>query len=91
MTFKENFVGIIKSIGAFYLSMFGIDKFAQSEDGQALENSVNDITKQVWGKPVFQTKKEKEAVEKKAKEIERQATLEIAKNTRKIAEMFEKL
>ena len=90
--------GFLKSIGKilkpakdFMFSLLGLDKFAKSEDGQALQNSFNDVTKTMFGKTVFQTQKVKAEEEKKAKEAERKNWQTIAENTQKQNELLEEL
>lgn len=82
---------ILKNIAQFFTELFGLDKFAKSEDGQKIQDSANDILKHFGKGPFFQTKKEKELAEKKAKEKERQNLQETAENTKRIAEALEKI
>ena len=89
MGFLSGFTGILKQIGGFYMHLFGIDKFAKSDEGQAIQDEFNGIMRSVGHGPVFQTKKEKEAAEKRAKDAERRAIAENAENTKKIAELLE--
>ena len=80
-----------KSAKSFLFSLLGIDKFAKSEDGQALQDSFNDFAKNFTHKPVFQTQKVKAEEERKAKEKERENLQTIADNTQRQSELFEDL
>lgn len=75
----------LKSLGSTLLSLFGFDSFKKSDNGQKLMDSANEFTDTLCGKKFFQTNKEKEAAEKRAKEIERANLAKTAENTEKIA------
>ena len=87
MAFKD----ILKKIGGFYMSVFGIDTLAKSDEGQAIQDSANDIAAQFGRGPIFQTKKVKERAERCAQEQERRNIEATAENTRRIAEALEEL
>ena len=87
MAFKD----ILKKIGAFYMSIFGIDTLAKSDEGQAIQDSANDIAAQLGHGPIFQTKKVKERAERLAQQQERENIAQTAENTRRIAEALEDL
>lgn len=84
---KGDFKGFLKSIGEFIATLFGLDKIKNSENGQNFQDAVNDIGKTCgFKRPVFQTKKEKAAAEKRAAEEQARVNAEIAQNTKAISE-----
>lgn len=84
---KGDFKGFLKSIGEFVSTLFGLDKIKESENSQKFQDGVNDIAKTLGAKkPIFQTKKEKAAAEKRAQETQTKAVAETAENTKQIAQ-----
>lgn len=84
-------MGIIKSALGLFSSIFGFDKLAKSDEGQSVQDAINDIGFNFSNKPIFQTKKVKEKAEKEAKQQEREAIKRTAENTQKIAEELARL
>lgn len=83
--------GILKSLGKTLLSFFGFDSFKKSEEGQKLMDTANEFTDTLCSRKFFQTNKEKEEAEKKAKEIERANLAATAENSEKIAQAISDL
>ena len=83
--------GILKSIGDLVCSLFGLDKAKSSLDENGVLDAANDLSQELSGRHIFETKKDKEAAEKRAKEQERRNIAETAKNTRDIADALRRL
>jgi len=84
---KGDFKGFLKALGSFISSLFGLDKIKNSESGQEFQDAVNEMGKTIgFKKPLFQTKKEKAAAEKRVQEERDKTSAEIAKNTADISQ-----
>ena len=81
-----SFKGFVKSVGGFVATVFGLDsdKFKNNESVQSIGDSINEMSKTLGGKPVFQTKKEKEKAEKRAQEEMQKNIHETAENMKEI-------
>lgn len=82
---KEKLFGIVKETGKFVADLFGISKFAKSENGQAIQDDVNEIGRTLGLKgAIFQTEKEKQATEKRKQEAVAKAQQQTAQNMAEI-------
>ncbi len=83
--------GILKAIGDLVCSLFGLDKAKSSLDENGVLDAANDLLQELSGRHIFETKKDKEAAEKRAKKEEGRHIAETAQNTRGAADALERL
>lgn len=91
-------MGILKSIGTFFLGLFGFDRIRNTGNDRERRDNSNDIWQDIGddineigyslglGQPLFMTRKEEELAEKRAKAQEREDIAKIAENTSKMVD-----
>ena len=88
-------MGLLKGIIKTFSDILGLSDLCNSENGQNLQNTANDLTQTICARKFFQTKSEKQAAERRAKEQERNDISNIAKSTgdifKQINELLKKL
>lgn len=85
--------GVLKSVGSFIASLLWFDSKAVKENDnlQSVGDSINDISRTLGGGAVFQTKKEKEEVTRRAQEKIQRNMAETAKYTKQSAETLQNI
>ena len=79
---------MLKSIGDFIFSLFGLDQWSKSDEAEGMKESVNDICDTLKISHVFQTKKDKEEAERKALAEQRRNIAETAENMKEITRLL---
>ena len=92
-------MSILKAIGDFFVSLSGLNRedFKNNDSIQSIGNTINDVSRDLKGKAIFQTKKEKERAEQEAqnrmqRDVHNTAESmgEIAETLKEIREMLER-